>query len=71
MGCGCNGGAGTGGRVDTLGYYVVLPDGTMLPSGVNPDDPDMGAPPYMLYTEAHNQAVMSGAGTVYRLRRSK
>ena len=68
--CGCNGGAGSGNRSDTLGYYVVLPNGGgTLPAGVNPADPDAGEPPYAFYQEAHNQVVLNGGGTVRRLRK--
>jgi hypothetical protein len=68
MGCNC-GGRTAANSSDTLGYYVVLPDGSMLPSGVNPDDPDAGSPPYFGYYEARNQIVLNGGGTVRRLRR--
>ncbi|AYD82008.1 hypothetical protein I5G60_gp13 [Mycobacterium phage Saguaro] len=70
MGCNC-GGRTAANNNDTLGYYVVLPDGTLMPSGVNPDDPDAGAPPYFGYYEARNQVVLNGGGTVRRLRRSR
>ncbi|AEJ95686.1 hypothetical protein AVV09_gp12 [Mycobacterium phage BrownCNA] len=69
MMCGCNGGAGSGSRNDTIGYYVVLPGGDVLPAGVNPADPDAGEPPYAFYQEAHNQVVLNGGGTVRRLRK--
>ncbi|ACF05012.1 hypothetical protein Nigel_9 [Mycobacterium phage Nigel] len=68
MGCGCGGGAGSN-RNDTIGYYVVTPDGDTLPAGVNPADPDAGEPPYAFYQEAHNQVVLNGGGTVRRLRK--
>lgn len=69
MGCGCGGGAGSN-RSDTIGYYVVLPNGGgTLPVGVNPADPDAGEPPYAFYQEAHNQVVLNGGGTVRRLRK--
>ncbi|QJD51316.1 hypothetical protein SEA_RAWRGERTHAT_11 [Mycobacterium phage RawrgerThat] len=67
--CGCGGGAGSGSRNDTIGYYVVLPDSSVLPAGVNPADPDAGEPPYAFYQEAHNQVVLNGGGTVRRLRK--
>lgn len=69
MGCGCNKGVGTSGNGDTIGYYLVLPDGTVLPTGVNPENPDAGAPPYMFYNEARAQVVLNNGGTVKRLRR--
>ena len=68
MGCGCGGGAGSN-RSDTIGYYVVLPGGDVLPAGVNQADPDAGEPPYAFYQEAHNQVVLNGGGTVRRLRK--
>lgn len=70
MGCGCGGGAGKGkGRNDTIGYYVVLPGGAVVPEGINPDDPASGAAPFMLYAEAHNEVVQANGGTVHRLRK--
>lgn len=71
MGCGCNGGAGKGGKSDTIGYYVVLPDGAVIPAGVNPDDPSAGEPPFILYAEAYNEVVQAGGGTVHRLRKPR
>jgi hypothetical protein len=69
MGCGCNkGGVGRGGQSDTLGFYVVKPDGQVLPAGVNPDEPTAGTPPFMLYAEAHAEVIGVG-GTIHRLRR--
>ena len=71
MGCGCKGGAvGRGGQSDTLGFYVVLPDGTTLPPGINPDSPDEGAPPFLMYAEAHAEVIGVG-GTIHRLKRPK
>lgn len=69
MACGCNKGVGRGGSSDTLGYYVVLPGGMMVPAGINPDDPEAGEPPFMLYAEAHNEVVQAGGGTVRRLKK--
>jgi hypothetical protein len=82
MGCGCGkGGAGRGGKSDTLGYYVQLPDvpqpdgtvlpGATLPHGVNPDQPEKGEPPFMLYAEAHLEVVTAAGGTVHRLKRKR
>lgn len=69
--CNCGGRAGgSANRGDTLGYYVVLPNGGgTLPEGVNPENPDDGTPPYAFYQEAHNQVVLYGGGTVRRLRK--
>lgn len=69
MGCNC-GGRTAANHSDTLGYYVVLPDGSVLPAGFTPDDPEGGAPPYFGYYEARNQIVLNGGGTVRRARRS-
>lgn len=70
MGCNCGGGAARGsGSNETLGYYVVLPDGSLMPAGVNPDDPEAGEPPYMIYAEALSEALHSGGGSVHRLRK--
>lgn len=72
MGCGCRSGngAGRGGSNDTLGYYVVMPDGSMRPKDVNPDAPESGAPPFLMYAEAHNEVIGVG-GTIHRLRRKR
>jgi hypothetical protein len=69
--CGCRGGnAGRGGANETLGYYVVMPDGSTRPAGIDPDNPSAGTPPYMLYAEAHSQ-VLGVGGTIHRLKRKK
>lgn len=72
MGCNCGkarGAAGRAGAGVTLGFYVILPDKTLMPRGVNPEDPSAGEPPYFFYTEAHSEVVLNGGGTVRRLRR--
>jgi hypothetical protein len=72
MGCGCKGGsAGKGGTNDTLGFYVILPDGSVMPQGVNPTNPAAGAPPYLMYAEAHSEVVLTGGGTIHRLKRKR
>lgn len=68
MGCNCGGGAATN-RSGTLGYYVVLPDGQLMPPGVNPDDPASGEPPYFSVYEARIQVTLNAGGTIRRLRR--
>lgn len=68
--CGCNGGAGVGKNVDTLGWYVQLPasmGGGRLPAGVNPADPEAGQPGYMIAAEAQRQVTLNGGGTIYKL----
>lgn len=67
MGCNCGGRTRASNRGNTRGFYVVLPDGTTLPPGVNPDDPDNGTPPYFSYHEARAQVTLNAGGTVYRL----
>ncbi|QGH75261.1 hypothetical protein I5G61_gp13 [Mycobacterium phage Quesadilla] len=68
MGCNC-GGRTAANSSDTLGYYVTLPDGTVLPSGFDPADPEGAVPPYFGYYEARNQIVLNGGGTVRRAKR--
>ncbi|UJQ86536.1 hypothetical protein SEA_PENGUINLOVER67_14 [Mycobacterium phage PenguinLover67] len=68
MGCNC-GGRTAANHSDTLGYYVVLPDSSVLPAGFIPEAPESGAPPYFGYYEARNQIVLNGGGTVRRAKR--
>ncbi|MBV9869441.1 MAG: hypothetical protein JO214_02345 [Frankiaceae bacterium] len=67
MGCGC--GSARAAVGDTLGFYVILPNGELVPAGVNPDDPDAGAPPFMFQNEARREVTLNGGGTIRRLKR--
>jgi hypothetical protein len=69
MGCNCGGRVGTS-VGDTLGYYVILPDGSVLPEGFTPDDPEGGAPPYFNYPDARTQVTLNGGGTIRRAKRT-
>jgi hypothetical protein len=69
MGCSCGGGAATN-KSNTLGYYVILPSGVLVPPGVNPDDPDSGEPPFFFYNEARAEVLENGGGTIKRLKRN-
>jgi len=69
MACGC-GGRAQANNAGTLGYYVILPDGSLMPRGVNPADPEAGEPPYFFYSEARAEVVMNGGGTIKRLKRA-
>lgn len=71
MGCGCRGGnaGASGGAGDVLGYYVVLPDGSLVPPGVNPADPDAGEPPFMFYAEARAEILGQNGCTIRKLTR--
>ena len=70
MACGCGGKVGGGGSSDTLGYYVILPNGGgLLPEGVNPEDPENGTPPYFGIASANAQVTMNRGGTIKRLKR--
>lgn len=69
MGCSC-GGRTSANSSDTLGYYVVLPGGSLLPEGVNPTNPDAGTPPYFGIYEANAQVTLNRGGTVKRLKRA-
>jgi hypothetical protein len=67
MACGC-GGRTSASNPDTVGYYVVLPDGSTMPQ-VNVEDPDAGEAPFFSVNEARTQVTLNGGGTIRRLRR--
>lgn len=72
MGCSC-GGRTSANSSDTLGYYVILPDGSILPEGFDPatfdpDDRTQVAPYFRVY-EANAQVTLNRGGTVKRLKR--
>lgn len=68
MACGCGGRPG-GNNPSTLGYYVILPDKTLVPAGVNPENPAAGEPPFFFYNEARAEVFANGGGTIKRLKR--
>jgi hypothetical protein len=68
MACSC-GGRTAANSSDTLGYYVILPGGTLLPEGVNPADPTNGTAPYFGIHEANAQVTLNRGGTIKRLKR--
>lgn len=72
MGCSC-GGKTSANSSDTLGYYVVLPGGAVLPDGFNPStfDPEdrTAVAPYFGVYEANVQVTVNRGGTVKRLKR--
>lgn len=71
MGCGCGKNrAGRGGQSDTIGFYVVTPSGQVLPAGVDPENPEKGSPPFLMYAEAHSEVIGVG-GTIHRLKRKR
>lgn len=70
--CGCNGGVGTGKNSNSLGWAVILPatsGGGVLPEGVNLEDPEAGAPGYLLVSAAQAVVNAEGGGTIHRLKR--
>ncbi len=68
-GCGCGGGPGKGGT-DTIGFYVILPNGGgLLPEGVNPEEPEKGTPPYPFIQSANAQVTLHRGGTIRRIKR--
>ena len=68
MGCAC-GGKTSANSSDTLGYYVILPNGELYPSGINPENPDAGAAPLFSVNEARREVTLNGGGTIRRLKR--
>jgi hypothetical protein len=73
MGCSC-GGKTSANSSDTLGYYVVLPNGRgILPEGFDPAtfDPDdrTAVAPYFGVYEANAQVTLNRGGTIKRLKR--
>lgn len=68
MGCNC-GGRAKAKAAETLGYYVVLPDQTILPSGFDPADPQGEVAPYFSVYEARTQVTLNGGGTIRRAKR--
>lgn len=70
MGCNCGGRTSATAKGTTLGFYVVLPDGSMSPEGVNPDDPSAGTPPYFSIVEAQREVTLNAGGTIRRLKRT-
>ena len=69
MGCNCGGRSAASSHSDTLGYYVILPNGQTYPAGINPNDPEAGTPPLAFYNEARAEVVANGGGTIRRLKR--
>lgn len=68
MACSCGGGAATN-KSNTLGYYVILSTGVLVPAGVNPEEPAAGEPPFFFYNEARAEVLANGGGTIKRLKR--
>jgi len=70
MGCGC-GGRATGVKKpgDTLGYYVVLPDKSVLPEGFDPSNPEGDVAPYFSPHEARTQVTLNAGGTIRRAKK--
>lgn len=72
MACAC-GGKTAANTTDTLGYYVIMPDGSVLPEGFDPAtfDPDVRGlvAPYFGVYEANAQVTLNRGGTIKRLKR--
>lgn len=68
MACGC-GSRTSANASDTLGYYVILPDGSVMPQGFDPADPTAGTAPYFSVYEARTEVTLSGGGTIKRAKR--
>lgn len=67
MGCGCRGRSQVVVGGETLGWYVVLPDGSTKPDGFNPDDFGPNAvKPYLSTVEAKAVQRAAGGGSIYR-----
>ncbi|UXE04387.1 hypothetical protein SEA_FUNSIZED_16 [Mycobacterium phage Funsized] len=72
MACAC-GGRTAANTSDTLGYYVIMPDKSILPEGFDPatfdpDDRSMVAPYFGIH-EANAQVTLNRGGTIKRLKR--